>query len=106
MGGGTEFSERRFARQGVTIVQPVAPDWTEPAVAEAHARRLVNLLESSAPFWLWFNTPMALTIVAGLHAAIVIFDKTGCGATTGLGVCHDRVDCEDRSFLHPGSRKY
>lgn len=73
--GGSEFSVRRFDRQGVTVVQPLVPDWTELSAAEAHARRVVAKLRIPGALWLWFYTPMALPLADGLEPEVVIFDK-------------------------------
>jgi len=73
--GGGEFGSQMFERQGVTVVQPLVPDWTEHAVAEAHARTVVEAHAGTGPLWLWIYTPMALPLADGLAPELVVFDK-------------------------------
>lgn len=73
--GGTIFGERRFEREGVTVVQPLVPDWTEQETAEAHARRVVDTVAGNGPLWLWLYTPTALPLADGLDPQLIVFDK-------------------------------
>lgn len=73
--GGGEFGERVFDREGVTVVQPLVPDWTENGVAQAHARSVVEAHAGDGRLWLWFYTPMALPLAVGLAPDIIVFDK-------------------------------
>ena len=73
--GGTVFGEGVFTREGVVVVQPRVPDWTETAVADAHTRRIAAAHAGSGPLWLWFYTPMALPLADGLIADRIVFDK-------------------------------
>jgi len=73
--GGTAFGEDVFERERVTVVQPLVPDWTKTAVADAHARRIAAAHAGNGPLWLWFYTPMALPLADGLVADRIIFDK-------------------------------
>ena len=73
--GATGFGERVFGRDGVTVVQPLVPDWTDNEVAQAHARTVVQAHAGTGPLWLWFYTPMALPLAEDLAADVVVFDK-------------------------------
>lgn len=73
--GGTIFGQRVFDREGVTVVQPLVPDWTEHEAANAHAGRLVTTHAGKGPVWLWFYTPMALPLADDLVPTRIIFDK-------------------------------
>jgi len=73
--GGGEFGSRVFEREGVTVVQPLVPDWTEHPVAEAHVRTVVEAHAGDGPLWLWIYTPMALPLADSVKPDMVIFDK-------------------------------
>lgn len=74
---GGVFSERRFDRERVTVIQPVVPLDADEALVETHHGGIVERIaaEARGPLWLWMYTPMALPLVAHIQADAIVFDK-------------------------------
>ena len=63
-------------RGGVRVALPVLPDGMDEADGVRAQRRLVeDLLAGTRPRVLWFYTPMAVPLAAGLEADVVVYDN-------------------------------
>ncbi len=75
---GTRPGVRMLDRGGVTVVQPLLPAGTDPALGMMHqgdvAERIAALAEGRQ-LLLWYYTPMALAFGHRIAADAIVFDK-------------------------------
>jgi Glycosyl transferases group 1 len=76
---GETFTLRESPRAGgVVVVQPIIPHDAAPLEALRHQTALANKIAAragSAPIYLWYYAPMALTFGQDVAADLIIFDK-------------------------------
>lgn len=75
---GSRPGVRILDRGGVTVVQPLLPPDTDPAIALLHQGDVAERIAAQAegrPLVLWYYTPMALAFGHRIAADAIVFDK-------------------------------
>ncbi len=75
---GNRPGVRILDRGGVTVVQPLLPPDTDPAIARLHQGDVAERIAAQAegrPLVLWYYTPMALAFGHRIAADAIVFDK-------------------------------